>query len=248
MEGFGGLGVAVGDVDLACETLVARRHGPHAFGDVNALNPRPRNEAHALNHIQAARAWQIVDQQLGVLPREAQHVNLAGAGHRVREAGVHRRVGFKRLAQVATRRLAEFLAAELLDVDGVKQRHALGALLKDDVRGLQQHAWLQGNVQVILPAVQHIDCGVAHHAHPQGVGVATRLDLEKPKRVGRRAFRAALPHHRSPWKGVEGRLADVLSLGHGRGLNGPQGRRPCRARTLGPMPHPQSPTPKPKLR
>ena len=213
VEGFGGLGVAVGDVDLAGETLVARRHSPHAFGDVDALNPRPRDESHPLNHVQAARARQVVDQQLGVLPRKAQHVDLTGAGHRVREAGVHRRVGFKRLAQVATRRLAKFLATELLDVDGVQQRHALGTLLKDDVRGLQQHTWLQRNVQVSLPAVQHIDCGVAHHAHPQGVGVASGLDLEKPKRVGRRAFRAALPHHRRPWKGVEGGLANVLSRG-----------------------------------
>ena len=213
VKGFGGLGVAVGDVDLACETLVARRHSPHTLGDVNALYPRPGDESHPLNHVQTSRAWQVVDQQLGVLPREAQHVNLAGAGHRVREAGVHRRVGFKRLAQVATRRLAEFLAAELLDVDGIKQRHALGTLLKDDVRGLQQHAWLQRNVQVSLPGVEHIDRGVAHHAHPQGVGVAAGLDLKKPIRVGRRAFRAALPHHCGPWKGVEGRLADVRSRG-----------------------------------
>ena len=211
MEGFGGLGIAMGDVDLACETLVARRHSPHAFGDVNALNPRPRNEAHALNHIQAARAWQIVDQQLGVLPREAQHVNLAGASHCIRETRVHRRICFKRLTQIATRRLAEFLTAELLDVDGVEQRHALGAFLKDNVCGLQQHPRLQGNVQVILPAVEHIHCGVAHHAHPQRVGVATRLDLEKPIRVGGRAFCTPFPHHRRPWQGVEGRFANVLS-------------------------------------
>ena len=211
MEGFCGIGVAVGDVDLACEALVAGRHGPHALGNEDAFDPRAWDEAHPLNHIQSTRSGQVVDEQLRVLARESKHVNLPRSRHGICEARVHRSVGLERLAQVATRRFAQLFAAELLNVQGVEQRHALGTLLKHNIRRLKQHPWLQGHLEERLTFVQHIHRGVAHHAHAERVWVATHIELKKPKRVRHRPHPTSFPHHRRPGKRIEGFLADVCS-------------------------------------
>ena len=125
IKGLCRIRISMRNVDLACEALVSRRHGPHAFRNEDAFDPRSRNEAHPLHHVQSTRTGKIVCKQLRVLACETQHVNLACARHRIRIAGVHRRVGLERFAQVATRRLAELFATQLLNVQWVEQRHAL---------------------------------------------------------------------------------------------------------------------------
>ena len=164
-----------------------------------------------MHHIQTARSGEVVDEQLRVFARKSEHVNLPRSRHRIRETRVHRSVGFEGLAQVAARRLAKLFAAQLLDVQGVEQRHALGALLKHHIRRLKQHPRFQWNVQVVLAAEVHVHGLVTHHAHAKRVGVPPHIDLKEPKRIRHRPHPTAFPHHRGPGERVKRFLAHVRS-------------------------------------
>ena len=188
------IGIAERNVDLSRHAFVAQGHRSRPLADVDLIDPFARDEFHALQDVQPACTGLVVEHDLGVLAVEAQHPNLLRTRHRVRETGVHRRVGLKGLAQIAAGRPAQLIPTERLDHQRVQKTHGRRRALGHDLSLVELEPLSQRNFDVGLPDERQFHRGHSDEAGHQCVSLHT-IQPEEPVGIRGRALTRALPDH-----------------------------------------------------
>lgn len=138
VDGLSLVGLAVVEVDLAGDALVAVDHGARALRDADAVEPRGRGVVPAEGIAQQAQRGDVLGHRLRVEAREAEHLYLARAGDGIA-------VGSLGGGGVLERR-RERAAGHL------RQAHAVDGLKLSERRPILQHALLRGRHGDLLQA------------------------------------------------------------------------------------------------
>ena len=193
-------GLAVFHVDLAGDGFQAVDHRRGSFGDLDALEPLAGDERHAERRGDAPHHGPVLVEHLGVGAREAQELDLAGAGHGVGIADRDAGGVFEALGQGAAGHLAQAGGRDDLGLDALELGHR--GLLGGDLR----------LAQVVLAAeVELRFCGAGFDHH----GVAGVSHVGGDQRGAGVEFQGEF----AVFVGLDELFAlHVVDLGEGQGL------------------------------
>ena len=221
-------GLAVLEVDLARNGLVARRYGRHAFRHLNRVEPHAGRIAQPVGSAQTAHDGTVLVEDLGVGTRQAEHLDLPCARDGVAVPHGHRGRVLETLGQVAAGHLAKARERNHLVLDDAVALDEIAAQVTLDHDILQRHALgLQREIDTL-----HTACDAQRVILVSQVGgnelVVTLHPVEQecPVGIGARTDRSALPVDRGAHQRLVVGVADCApqilcaeGAAHGKGRN-----------------------------
>ena len=221
-------GLAVFEVDLPRDGLVARRDRGHAFRHLNRIEPHAGRIAQAVGSAQAAHDRTVFVEDLGVSPGQPQHLDLPGARNGVAVTDGHRRRVLERFGQIAAGHLAETRERDHLALDDAVALDEIAAEVPFDHDIFESHALRTEGEFDLIDAAFDADriVDVAQVGGHEFVVAFHPVQLESALRVGAGTDRRSGPVDRSSDQRLFVRIADHAPqiLGVQRTANG-EGRK-----------------------